>query len=145
MFQWNGLRWITFLIAVVLVGGLVAVLTQNAKDNGSEVQSASADDPITLELWDFPHMPETTQYILRAIAEFEKEHGVRVRYTRLPWQDGQQKVTLAVLGGQPPDVCCQVSNNISGFVAQGALEPLNDALAPELDDYYQSYLDAVSY
>lgn len=144
MFQWNGNRWLTFFMIIVLTGGLAVILT-NPRSNQPGDSSAAQDKPITLELWDFPHMPETTVYIQRSIREFEERHNVRVRYTRLPWQDGQQKVTLAVLGGQPPDVCCQVSNNISGFVAQDALEPLNDALAPELDDYYESYLDAVSY
>lgn len=91
-------------------------------------------------------MPETSAYIRTAINEFEQTHpDVKVRYTRLPWQDGQQKVTLAVLGGEPPDLCCQVSNNISGLIAQDVLEPLNDALAPELDDFYKSYIDAVTY
>src|SRR5687768_11094592 len=78
---------------------------------------AGAEEPVTLEFWDFPHMPETTAWVKKALAQFEAEHpGVKVRYTRLPWQDGQQKVTLAVLSGQPPDVCGQVSNNISQFV-----------------------------
>ncbi len=107
---------------------------------------ARANEPITLEFWDFPHMPETSAWVQKALAEFEKEHpGVGVRFTRLPWQDGQQKVTLAVLSGQPPDVCFQVSNNISQFVAQDVLEPLNDTLAPELHDFHKSYIDAVSF
>jgi multiple sugar transport system substrate-binding protein len=137
MFQWNAARrLILFLAAAVVwhVGG------------PARVDAAESAEPITLELWDFPHMPETAAYLQDSIREFEsKNPGVRVRYTRLPWQDGQQKVTLAVLGGQPPDVCCQVSNNISGFIAQDVLEPLNDALAPELDDFYPSYIDAVSF
>lgn len=108
--------------------------------------AAKGADGITLDLWDFPHMPETSAYIQKAIAAFEKDHpGVTVRYTRLPWQDGQQKITLAVLGGQPPDVCFQVSNNISGFLVQNALEPLTTALQPELADFYESYIDAVSF
>lgn len=107
---------------------------------------ARAEEPIVLEFWDFPHMPGTTEWIQKAIGEFESERpGVKVRYTRLPWLDGQQKVTLAVLGGQPPDLCCQVSNNISQFIAQDALEPLNDVLAPELHDFHETYIDAVSF
>lgn len=112
---------------------------------GAALCPAQPDD-ITLEFWDFPHMPETLAYLDGALREFEQQNpGVKVRYTRLPWQDGQQKVTLAVLSGEPPDVCGQVSNNISQFVAQDVLEPLNDALAPELEDFHPSYLDAVSF
>jgi len=112
----------------------------------SQFSAGSAAEPITLEFWDFPHMPETLAYLQKAITQFETQNpGVRIRYTRLPWQDGQQKVTLAVLSGQPPDVCGQVSNNISQFIAQEVLEPMNEALAPELNDFYPSYIDAVSF
>ncbi len=108
--------------------------------------SARAQEPITIEFWDFPHMPETAAYLQTAMREFEASHpGVKIRYTRLPWQDGQQKVTLAMLSGQPPDVCTQVSNNISQFIAQDVLEPLNEAIAPEQADFYKSYIDAVSF
>lgn len=102
--------------------------------------------PVTLDFWDFPHMPETAAYLQKAMRSFEASHpGVIIRYTRLPWQDGQQKVTLAMLSGQPPDVACQVSNNISQFVAQDVLEPLNTEIAPELADFHKSYIDAVSF
>lgn len=141
-------------------GGFFRFLTGTAQRNTRRLAAAAAlcaalmgteaaakdAEPITLDLWDFPHMPETSAYIQTAIADFEKSHpGVTVRYTRLPWQDGQQKITLAVLGGQPPDVCFQVSNNISGFLVQNALEPLTAALQPELADFYESYIDAVSF
>lgn len=108
--------------------------------------SAAAEEPITLEFWDFPHMPETSAWLQSAIGQFEQDNpGVKVRFTRLPWQDGQQKVTLAVLSGQPPDVCGQVSNNISQFVAQGVLEPVNDVIGPVRSDFHDSYIDAVSF
>lgn len=106
---------------------------------------ALAGDTMTLEFWDFPHLPKTSEYIQRAIARFEQENpGVRIRYTRLPWQDGQQKVALSVNAGRPPDVCGQV--NVSPqFIAQDVLEPLNDYLADDITDIYPSYLDAVTY
>ncbi len=114
--------------------------------NPEGVRGEISAEPITLEFWDFPHMPETLAHLQSAITEFQDAHpGVKVRYTRLPWQDGQQKVTLAVLSGQPPDVCGQVSNNISQFIAQDVLEPLNEALAPELHDFHPSYISSVSF
>ena len=107
---------------------------------------ANASEPITLEFWDFPHLPKTNDYLTSAMAQFERDHpGVRIHYTRLPWQDGQQKLTLAVLSGQPPDVCGQVSTGLPGFIAQDVLEPLEGYLQKDLADFYPSYLDAVSY
>jgi len=64
-----------------------------------------ADNSIVLEFWDFPHMPGTMDYMQKAIETFEHENsGVRIKYTRLPWQDGQQKISLAVNAGDPPDI-----------------------------------------
>lgn len=108
--------------------------------------SDAAEEPLTLEFWDFPHLPKTNEYLMKAIRQFEADHpGVRVRYTRLPWQDGQQKVMLAMLSGQPPDVCGQVSTGLAQFIAQDALEPLNAYLQADLADFHPSYIDAVSY
>lgn len=122
-----------------MAGALIPVLL-------GVVGRVNATEPLTLELWDFPHLPKTNEYLAEAIAEFERENpGVRVRYTRLPWQDGQQKVTLAVLSGDPPDVCGQVSSSLPGFMAQDVLEPLNEYLGEEVQDFHQSYLGAVSY
>jgi len=125
----QSVRWLALAVCILLI-----------------LRPLHAAEPITLEFWDFPHLPKTNEYLARAIAEFERENpGVRVRYTRLPWQDGQQKITLAVLSGQPPDVCGQVSTGLPGFIAQDVLEPLNEFLAPELPDFHESYIDAVSH
>ncbi len=98
-----------------------------------------------IEFWDFPHLPKTTEYLMAAIRQFEETHkGVRVRYTKLPWQDGQQKVILAVNSGRPPDVCGQV-NVSSRFIAQDVLEPLEEYLRDELGDFHEEYIEAVSF
>ena len=100
---------------------------------------------LTLEFWDFPHLPDTAAYITRAITSFETANpGVRIRYTKLPWQDGQQKVVLSVNSGRPPDVCGQVGVSTS-FISQDVLEPLNDYLVPVLDDFHPPYIESVSY
>lgn len=103
----------------------------------------NADNSIVLEFWDFPHMPGTMDYVQKAIETFEHENpGVRIKYTRLPWQDGQQKISLAVNAGDPPDIATQV--NVSPqFLAQDVLEPLDEYLAPLMDDFYPEYLAPV--
>ncbi|MGI8905355.1 MAG: ABC transporter substrate-binding protein [Candidatus Sumerlaeaceae bacterium] len=106
----------------------------------------AASGPITLEFWDFPHLPRTNDYLTSAMARFQAEHpGVRIRYTKLPWQDGQQKLTLSVLSGSPPDVCGQVSTGLPGFIAQDVLEPLESYLQNDISDFHPAYLKAVSH
>ncbi|AXA36278.1 MAG: sugar ABC transporter substrate-binding protein [Candidatus Hydrogenedentota bacterium] len=128
----------------VVAGGLLAAacLMGGCRESGGK---ESAHDQIVIEFWDFPHLPDTMRYLQEAIARFERLHPeVRIRYTKLPWQDGQQKVILAVNSGRPPDVCGQV-NVSSRFIAQDVLEPLNDYLREDLADFHPSYIEAVSY
>lgn len=108
-----------------------------------EKQTGEAPRQMTLEFWDFPHLPATMDYIKKSIADFEAQNpGVRVKYTRLPWQDGQQKITLAVNAGTPPDMATQV--NVSPqFLAQDVLEPLDEHLAPIINDIYPEYLEPI--
>lgn len=122
---------------------MMAVLALLAIGGATAAEPAPAATQI--EFWDFPHLPRTNDYIQSAIRSFEQKHpGVRIRYTRLPWQDGQQKVILSVNSGRPPDVCGQV--NVSPmFIAQDVLEPLNDYLAQDLADFHPAYLDSVTY
>lgn len=107
--------------------------------------SAFAAENVTLEFWDWPHMPPTNAHIAESIAQFERDNpGVNIRYTRIPWQDGQQKVMLSVNSGRPPDICGQV--NVSPwFIAQDVLEPWNDYLKEDLHDYHESYIEGVSH
>jgi multiple sugar transport system substrate-binding protein len=128
-------------VAALLLCVAVLAVGCSRRAGGAEARQGG----MIIEFWDFPHLPKTNDYLKEAMARFERENpGVRIRYTRLPWQDGQQKVTLAVNAGRPPDVCGQV--NVSPqFIAQDVLEPLNDYLREDLADFYPSYLDAVSY
>ena len=120
---------------------MIALLPAGCSDR----RSASGNGQTTIEFWDFPHLPKTNTYLQEAMAQFERDNpGVRIRYTKLPWQDGQQKVLLAVNSGRPPDVCGQVNVSTS-FITQDVLEPLNDYLAHDLGDFHPSYLDSVTF
>jgi len=112
---------------------------------GTTEDAASSSPRYVIEFWDFPHLPKTNEYIQRAMREFETAHpNVRIRYTKLPWQDGQQKVILSVNSGRPPDVCGQV-NVSSRFIAQDVLEPLEEYLQQDLSDFHEEYIEAVSF
>lgn len=130
------------LVALALTAWLVG--TPGCQHRNGPTTPATAQ-PIVIEFWDFPHLPKTNEYLQRAMQQFQAEHPhVRIRYTRLPWQDGQQKVILAVTSGRPPDVCGQV-NVSTRFIAQDVLEPLEEFLRGELQDFYPEYIEAVSF
>ncbi|MEI7635293.1 MAG: extracellular solute-binding protein [bacterium] len=130
--------WI--VIAAVILPALFVLCSCANRERG-----VRADGSIVLEYWDFPHLPLVNAYIQEAITRFEAANpGVKIRYTRLPWQDGQQKVMLSVNSGRPPDVCGQVNVSPS-FIAQDMLEPLNDYLRDDLADFHPSYIEAVTF
>lgn len=127
-----------FLAALV-----IATIATSCSSGGA--RESSAPGQYVIEFWDFPHLPRTNEYLQEAMRRFEAMHpNVRIRYTKLPWQDGQQKVILAVNSGRPPDVCGQV-NVSSRFIAQDVLEPLETFLSDELSDFHPEYIDAVSF
>lgn len=140
--QCRARTWLILRIGLGLCTFLFSLAACSGSDAGA---GRNPGKPIVIEFWDFPHLPKTNEYLQEAIRRFEEIHpNVRIRYTKLPWQDGQQKVILAVNSGRPPDVCGQV-NVSSRFIAQDVLEPLEGYLADELADYHPDYIEAVSY
>jgi multiple sugar transport system substrate-binding protein len=131
------------LLLLAALAGSTGFLSSCADTSARSPRESTGE--YVIEFWDFPHLPRTTEYLQAAMRRFEATHPhVRINYTRLPWQDGQQKVILAVNSGRTPDVCGQV-NVSSRFIAQDVLEPLEGYLADELSDFYPEYLDAVSF
>jgi multiple sugar transport system substrate-binding protein len=130
--RWANCRAMTILVVMAL---FIAGCSRNENPDGR----------IVINFWDFPHLPATNAHIEKTLSDFQAENpNTIVRYTRVPWQDGQQKIMLSVSSGKPPDICGQV--NVSPhFITQDVLEPLNDYLRPELQDFHPAYLDAVTY
>ncbi|MBI3891659.1 MAG: extracellular solute-binding protein, partial [Candidatus Wallbacteria bacterium] len=103
---------------------------------------------VDIDLWEFPRIPDTSDpydrfsWLRTLLANFESSHPeARVRLTELSWQNGGDKLKIAVYSGSPPDLT-------SGalpvkMVLQGVLDPADDFLTQaDRNDYLPGTLEA---
>jgi multiple sugar transport system permease protein len=128
---------------------LTAVLISMVFCSGCRKQDAGQ---ITIDVWDFPrpgpqgvatYSRDHWEYQL--LDEFERMHPqVKIRFTRLSWLKGEQKLDISVMGNTPPDVAGSAMK--FAYVERGILEPIDPYLTPEdREDYYAAMLDAFTY
>ena len=125
----------TFVLTVILL----SLLHCNA---------AYANEEITLKIWDFPRWLEPGEstdrftWMERKIKEFEAQNpGVRVDLTKLTWQRGHEKLKIAAVSGNYPDVAPGVVPLL--FIREELIEPVDDYMSAEdRADYFPAALEA---
>lgn len=107
--------WLTLFIVVGLIGS----------------SSIQAQDQVTITFWDNQQSESgLSQFQQIAVDEFEKANpNINVEVVTVPYPEYQQRLTLAVQGGNAPDVSTvdQIWN--SGFAVAGAIVPLDEMIA----------------
>jgi multiple sugar transport system substrate-binding protein len=89
--------------------------------------SQRASDVTVVRFWAMGREGEVVSALL---PDFEREHpGIRVDVQQVPWTAAHQKLLTAFAGDSTPDVCQLGNTWIPEFVALGALEPLDAAIA----------------
>lgn len=122
------LRWIgvPLTVAATIVSLVGCTVPGSAPTPGS--QGSAGEGKGVVEFWDSNANPTLTPLWQKFIAEFnESQDDVEVTYTGLPVSSYLQKVETAIATGEVPDVML-VGNDVAGFIAQGALEPLDERL-----------------
>ena len=81
------------------------------------------------------------------LKRFEAETGIHVEFELLGWGDMFKKLTIAFTGKNPEyDVIYTAPAEFSKFTSRGFLEPLNDRITADIEEYYiQGWKDALSY
>jgi len=109
-------------------------------------QAASAE--MVLKIWDFPRWLEPGEktdrftWMTRKIAEFERQNpGVRVELTKLTWQRGHEKLKIAAISGNNPDVAPGTVPLL--YIRENLIEPVDEYLTPEdRSDYFPGAINA---
>jgi ABC-type glycerol-3-phosphate transport system substrate-binding protein len=90
-----------------------------------------AGEPVTITFWDNQQTESgLSQFQQTAVDEFEAANpNIQVEVVTVPYPEYQQRLQLAVQGGEPPDVSTvdQIWN--AGFAVAGAIVPLSDLIA----------------
>ncbi|MEW6711781.1 MAG: extracellular solute-binding protein, partial [Candidatus Riflebacteria bacterium] len=103
---------------------------------------------MTLKIWDFPRWLEPGEkvdrfvWMTRKLAEFEQQNpGVKVELTKLTWSRGQEKLKIAALGGNYPDIAPGTIPLL--FIKENMIAPIDEYLSEEdRADYFPAALDA---
>jgi ABC-type glycerol-3-phosphate transport system substrate-binding protein len=95
------------------------------------ITTASAQDVVTIEFWDNQQAESgLSQYQQAAVDLFEQSHpNIKVDVVTIPYTEYQDRLTIAVRGGTPPDVSTvdQIWN--AAFATSTAIIPLDDYVA----------------
>lgn len=116
----------TGLTAVMI--GLILLLVGCG---GDSAEQGAGGGPVTLTFWDNQQTESgLSEYQQTAVKEFEKANpNINIKVTTVPYDQYQQRLQLAVQGGDPPDVSTvdQIWN--PGFASGGAIVPLDDFIS----------------
>lgn len=98
---------------------------------GEDAPEGGGSEPVTLTFWDNQQadsgLSETQQ---TAVEEFEASHpNIEIEIETVPYDDYQQRLTVAVEGGDPPDVATLDQIWQAQFADAGAVIPLDDYIA----------------
>jgi multiple sugar transport system substrate-binding protein len=115
-----------FLAAAML---LAACGGNGAEPGGDE--ATGGDGEATLTFWDNQQADTgLSEFQRTAIEEFEEAHpDISVEVETVPYADYQQRLTLAVEGGNPPDIATLDQIWQAQFADAGAVIPLDDYVA----------------
>ncbi|NPV53025.1 MAG: sugar ABC transporter substrate-binding protein [Firmicutes bacterium] len=111
-----GHKAICFLVSIALFLGLLVL------------PAAAAT---TIDFWYTPWDPDpiaAKMYFDNLFSRFEKETGVKVRMTVVPWAEVYRKWTTAIESGTVPDLSTGGTEAGIQFASKGALEPLDDVI-----------------
>ena len=82
---------------------------------------------VLVEFWDFPRLPAVSLWLEDSIKEFERRNpDVQIRYTRLSWSKGGERLDIAAFAQRPPDVAGAVLQ--LKYAEAGLLAPLDKYL-----------------
>ena len=126
-------------LKLLLAAILITLLNFNA---------VGATEEITLKIWDFPRWLEPGEntdrftWMERKIEQFEMQNpGVKVDLTKLTWQRGHEKLKIAAVSGNYPDVAPGVVPLL--FIREELIEPVDDYMSAEdRADYFPAALEA---
>lgn len=94
------------------------------------LSASAADNELTFwNFWD-------PKLIVPVIEAFEKENpGVKIHNEQLTWNNGLDKIVVAMANNRAPDICEMGSTWMGKFMAEGALLDVTDEFSPLKDKY----------
>lgn len=132
----SGIRSRARLLAVT-TGAIALVLASCSSGSSGENETGGngaggngAGGIVEITFWDTQATPQRTADLKQIIADFEAENDdIKVSYVGLPSDSYAQKIDTAIATGSTPDVVTASITDTANWVAQGAMEPLDEMFA----------------
>jgi multiple sugar transport system substrate-binding protein len=130
----------SIIAALVIFGLLVSGCASQATPKPAATAAPATAAPVTINVWLMPLVEDDATELKPFIQDFEQKNpGILVNLTIIPWSGSLQAQVTAFKGGAGPDVYYTAPGpRIETLVSIGALEPL-DAYA---DAAYKAKLNA---
>src|SRR5512145_195096 len=100
----------------------------------------SAQDPITLEWWDYLGGGSDIEALEDLIARFQETHpNITIERTVIPFGDLKTRVIQATATGTMPDIVIIDNPDHQSMAAQGAFADITDFVAdwPDVEQYFE--------
>lgn len=124
------MKWSRRAVMTVGIGAAAGAAVGCSPKNGGGTGGGGNSGPITLKWWDNQQSESgLSEYQQAAVAEFTKAHpDIKVEVTTVPYDQYQQRLQLAVQGGDAPDVATVDQIWTAGLAAGESIQPLDDLL-----------------
>ncbi|MDQ0861894.1 ABC transporter substrate-binding protein [Bacillus sp. V2I10] len=112
---------------------VVSMVLLTACQGGGEEVSKGSDENQVIEMWHI-ETGEREKYFEDIVAQFEKDHpGKKVKLLRIPNDAYKQKLSVAMSGGNPPDIFQSWGGGwLKNFVDQGNVLDITDKVDQDL-------------
>ena len=121
------------------VGALAGMSVLGASGCGGS-QSSKKSGPINLSVMGTD--PERKKYYAKLTKAFQQKNDHKVKPVYVGWEQGQQKLTTQVGGGDPPDASYLAGRWLAGFANMGALSALDPSVT---EGFIKSAVDGGKY
>jgi len=107
-----------------------------ATNTASDAISENITDPVTIDFWQFWTDPTARPIVEKLVADFHKQNPlVTVNLTDLTWENGREKIVIALASGSGPDLMELGSDWVPEFAGSGRVADLSKNFADSKGEY----------
>ncbi len=134
--SFRGKRWISLLLASILIAGLLAACGSKSSEgeatkNGDGGEK-KAEEQVTVEFWTISLQPTFNDYFDKLIADYETQHpNVKIDWKDYPYDAVLNKLMTSIAGGEAPDVVNLNTEFANQMGSKDALVDFNQELTAE--------------
>ena len=139
---------LTAIVALAVLSVVAAACTSGSSSSSST--SGASQQPVTIVVWDY--YGKATPLQDSVIQGFEAKYPwITVDYQPITWDAAQQKFTVTVSSGAPPDVATMEMTWLPTFASNGLFADLTELSGGQLNgapiesQYEQGALEAMTY